>query len=149
MYIFADRGTKFCSRWGLALTRAEDETSVFILDTPTCVERLEPSTQVDLCQSILQEICRTILDKSVLPNLPDTVMALLASQACRGAIMFGESLAKDKCQELLTDLAKCKAPFQCAHGRPAVTVLGDLEEARNVDQWGVGTIDLNKLTRYL
>ena len=107
--LFTDRGTKFCSRWGLALTRAEDETSVFILDTPTCVERLEPSTQVDLCQSILQEICRTILDKSVLPNLPDTLMALLASQACRGAIMFGESLAKDKCQDLLTDLTKCKA----------------------------------------
>lgn len=44
-------------------------------------------------------------------------------QACRYAIKFGDSLSKGDCEELISKLSNCKAPFQCAHGRPVMAVV--------------------------
>jgi len=52
---------------------------------------------------------------------PPAVSRLLASKACRAAVMFGDSLSHAECQALLSALAKCDLPFQCAHGRPTVS----------------------------
>ena len=46
----------------------------------------------------------------------------LASQACRGAVMFGHHLEAEACRSLLEQLAACSAPFQCVHGCPAPLV---------------------------
>ena len=46
-----------------------------------------------------------------------------APQACRSAIMFGDELTLAECVDLVRALARCRLPFQCAHGRPSVVPL--------------------------
>ena len=58
---------------------------------------------------------------STLP--PPAVMRVLASKACRRAIMFGDELNREQCQALLRRLAQTELPFQCAHGRPTIAPL--------------------------
>jgi DNA mismatch repair protein MLH3 len=41
--------------------------------------------------------------------------------------MFNDELTKLECEELIQRLSKCAFPFQCAHGRPSLVVLGGLE----------------------
>jgi hypothetical protein len=48
---------------------------------------------------------------------------ILCSKACRGAIMFGDKLTLEQCTYLISKQAKCKLPFQCAHGRPSIAPL--------------------------
>lgn len=52
---------------------------------------------------------------------PSAASRILASKACRGSIMFGDSLSRSSCVQLVRQLATCRFPFQCAHGRPTVT----------------------------
>ena len=40
--------------------------------------------------------------------------------------MFGDPLAPSQCASLVRMLSRCRLPFQCAHGRPAVFPLVDL-----------------------
>ena len=62
---------------------------------------------------------------STLP--PPAAFRVLASKACRRAVMFGDELSRDECQAILTNLAACDFPFQCAHGRPTVAPAVDME----------------------
>ena len=55
------------------------------------------------------------------PSLvPSVFEKLLASKACRSAIMFGTPLSKDCSTKLITSLSCARDPFHCAHGRPSV-----------------------------
>jgi DNA mismatch repair protein MLH3 len=47
-------------------------------------------------------------------------------EACRGAVKFGDDLTKEQCKSMISELAKCRLPFQCAHGRPSVVPLTNL-----------------------
>lgn len=40
--------------------------------------------------------------------------------------MFNDVLTTEKCKALVKRLANCSFPFQCAHGRPSMVVLGGL-----------------------
>ena len=42
--------------------------------------------------------------------------------------MFNDILTHEQCEELLSRLSICMLPFQCAHGRPSMTVLADLTD---------------------
>jgi DNA mismatch repair protein MLH3 len=57
---------------------------------------------------------------------PKGLIQMLNSRACRSAIMFNDELSKEECKALVKRLGKCSFPFQCAHGRPSMVVLGDL-----------------------
>jgi DNA mismatch repair enzyme (predicted ATPase) len=57
---------------------------------------------------------------------PAFVKRTLASYACRYAIMFGDVLDEDTCRSLLSSLSKCELCFICAHGRPSIVPLVDL-----------------------
>ncbi|PCH40853.1 hypothetical protein WOLCODRAFT_99424 [Wolfiporia cocos MD-104 SS10] len=57
---------------------------------------------------------------------PRELLGLVNSKACRGAIMFNDSLTIEQCQRLVKQLAKTALPFQCAHGRPSLVPLADL-----------------------
>ena len=57
---------------------------------------------------------------------PPAVVRLLASRACRSAVMFGDALTLGDSQRLLDALAGTKLCFQCAHGRPTLAPLADL-----------------------
>jgi DNA mismatch repair protein MLH3 len=59
---------------------------------------------------------------------PACVIRLLQSKACRGAIMFGDVLSQRECEHLLDGVRRCRLPFNCAHGRPSVLPLVDLND---------------------
>jgi len=74
------------------------------------------------------------LESMVDRRLSDAVMAkpafikrVLASNACRYAIMFGDELSPRRCTKLMEALAGCDMPFICAHGRPSVVPVVDLK----------------------
>ncbi|KOS37241.1 hypothetical protein ACN38_g11978 [Penicillium nordicum] len=57
---------------------------------------------------------------------PQGIVDLLNSRACRTAIMFNDPLNIEECQALVSRLARCAFPFQCAHGRPSMVPILDL-----------------------
>ncbi|KAJ8396882.1 hypothetical protein AAFF_G00012050 [Aldrovandia affinis] len=67
-------------------------------------------------------------------TLPLTVLKVLASQACHGAIKFNDSLNVEECNSLVGSLSTCQLPFQCAHGRPSMVPLADLLHLDNGHQ---------------
>ncbi|KAI9852856.1 MAG: DNA mismatch repair protein [Thelocarpon superellum] len=59
-------------------------------------------------------------------DCPQGILALLSSRSCRSAIMFNDVLNDEECGHLISRLALCAFPFQCAHGRPSMTPLVNL-----------------------
>jgi DNA mismatch repair protein MLH3 len=73
---------------------------------------------------------------------PKGLIEMLNSRACRTAIMFNDELSMEECKALVKRLAKCSFPFQCAHGRPSMVVLGELGpvDAGEEQLLGPGTV---------
>ena len=61
---------------------------------------------------------------------PRTMHRLLASKACRGAIMFGDRLEKHEAACIIAALRLTQMPFSCAHGRPTVAPLVTIPSKR-------------------
>lgn len=59
-------------------------------------------------------------------EIPHSLQKLLASIACRSAIMFGDRLSNEEGQGLVDRLKGAKVCFQCAHGRPTMAPLVNL-----------------------
>ncbi|KAI1471714.1 uncharacterized protein F4812DRAFT_415204 [Daldinia caldariorum] len=57
---------------------------------------------------------------------PSGIMEMINSRACRSSIMFNDVLSHEECVSLVSRLADCTLPFQCAHGRPSMVPLVDL-----------------------
>ncbi|KAI0638404.1 hypothetical protein C8Q77DRAFT_1276186 [Trametes polyzona] len=58
---------------------------------------------------------------------PRELVDLVNSKACRGAIMFNDVLTHEQCKKLLEELSETALPFQCAHGRPSLVPLIDVD----------------------
>ena len=58
---------------------------------------------------------------------PRGILDMLNSRACRSAVMFNDKLSLQDCQKLVKSLARCAFPFQCAHGRPSMIPLVELD----------------------
>jgi DNA mismatch repair protein MLH3 len=54
---------------------------------------------------------------------PKGILDMVASRACRSAIMFNDPLSREECEDLIQRLSGCAFPFQCAHGRPSMVPL--------------------------
>uniref|UniRef100_A0A8C7E5X8 MutL homolog 3 n=1 Tax=Naja naja TaxID=35670 RepID=A0A8C7E5X8_NAJNA len=67
-------------------------------------------------------------------TLPLTIMKVLASQACHGAIKFNDTLTFDESCHLMASLSCCQLPFQCAHGRPSMLPLADVDHLQQESQ---------------
>lgn len=65
-------------------------------------------------------------------STPPGITRLLASKACRGAIMFGDELPWARCHSLLAELAATRQCWVCAHGRPTVAPLFDARLLRGM-----------------
>ncbi|KAI0660771.1 hypothetical protein C8Q70DRAFT_972342 [Cubamyces menziesii] len=63
---------------------------------------------------------------------PRELVDLVNSKACRGAIMFNDTLTLEQCKRLLDELSETALPFQCAHGRPSLVPLVDTGGDENV-----------------
>ncbi|XP_053529230.1 DNA mismatch repair protein Mlh3 isoform X3 [Artibeus jamaicensis] len=67
-------------------------------------------------------------------TLPLTVQKVLASQACHGAIKFNDGLSLGESCRLIEALSRCQLPFQCAHGRPSMLPLADMDHLEQEKQ---------------
>jgi len=64
-----------------------------------------------------------------LSPIPQVLERLLASRSCRYAVKFGDSLSEKRMMQLLLDLGERSFPFSCAHGRPTIAVLAQIEKS--------------------
>ncbi|KAG2225617.1 hypothetical protein INT45_013728 [Circinella minor] len=74
-----------------------------------------------------------------LHGCPRGMMGILRSKACRGAVMFNDSLTMEQCRWLIQALSNCRFPFQCVHGRPSMVPLVALDAntpRRHSINWG-------------
>ncbi|KAG6557245.1 hypothetical protein Mapa_001172 [Marchantia paleacea] len=74
----------------------------------------------------LTEYLRQLMDTQGSSAPPPAVIRVLNYKACRGAIMFGDTLLPAECKQLVEHLKKTSLCFQCAHGRPTMVPLVDL-----------------------
>lgn len=68
----------------------------------------------------------TLPHHRVLQYRPSRVWDILASKACRSAVMIGDPLAPNKQIGILRRMANLQLPFNCPHGRPTMRHLVDL-----------------------
>ncbi|KAM6171469.1 DNA mismatch repair protein Mlh3 isoform 1-T1 [Erethizon dorsatum] len=80
-------------------------------------------------------------------TLPLTVQKVLASQACHGAIKFNDRLSPEESYRLIEALSWCQLPFQCAHGRPSMLPLADLDHLEHEKQIKPNLAKLRKMAQ--
>ncbi|XP_066463764.1 DNA mismatch repair protein Mlh3-like isoform X1 [Eleutherodactylus coqui] len=124
-------------RAGLSLSfPATGSPCVLVSEIPLCfVEREANELQrgrTPVVNKIVEEYLQEQVQLLQVPGagngaVPGTVFKVLASQACHGAVKFNQSLTMDECRHLIRALAQCSLPFQCAHGRPSILPLADLQ----------------------
>ena len=74
-------------------------------------------------------------------DCPQGILDLINSRSCRSAVMFNDALSLEECRSLIRKLSACRFPFQCAHGRPSMIPLVDLDlssESSEVMGFGLG-----------
>ena len=106
-------------QWGWVLREGRESA--------VCLEAQPVIQSVDLGQKAMLEYAEVLEATSGGSTLgPPAVLRVLASKACRRAVMFGDALDLSQCQNVIHALAQCELPFQCAHGRPTLVPLIDL-----------------------
>ncbi|XP_037688202.1 DNA mismatch repair protein Mlh3 isoform X2 [Choloepus didactylus] len=80
-------------------------------------------------------------------TLPLTVQKVLASQACHGAVKFNDGLSLKECYRLIEALSWCQLPFQCAHGRPSMLPLADIDHLEQEKQMKPNLAKLHKMAQ--
>ncbi|XP_029807348.1 DNA mismatch repair protein Mlh3 isoform X5 [Suricata suricatta] len=80
-------------------------------------------------------------------TLPLTVQKVLASQACHGAIKFNDGLSPEESYRLIEALSGCQLPFQCAHGRPSMLPLADIDHLEQERQIKPNLVKLRKMAQ--
>uniref|UniRef100_A0A8C9XVG4 WW domain-containing protein n=1 Tax=Sander lucioperca TaxID=283035 RepID=A0A8C9XVG4_SANLU len=99
---------------------------VFVRKVPLCFMEKESNEIRRGRPSVIKPIVELLRSTGrVRGTLPLTVLKVLASLACHGAIKFNDSLSRDECCSLVASLSSCQLPFQCAHGRPSIAPLVD------------------------
>ena len=58
----------------------------------------------------------------------------LASVFCLGAIKFNDGLSFEESCRLIEALSWCQLPFQCAHGRPSMLPLANIDHLEQEKQ---------------
>ena len=122
---------------GVSLTFQADD--VFVSSIPTVlmdrevteVTRGRSTVAVGIVRELITDYLEVLQNTSGgAVTLPRVVSDVLNSQACHGAIKFGDPLTLEECVSLIQSLSKCRLPFQCAHGRPSLVPLLDLNLLR-------------------
>ncbi|KAL0969119.1 hypothetical protein UPYG_G00222820 [Umbra pygmaea] len=127
---------------------------VLVRKVPMCFTEKESNELRRGKQSVIKPLVEEYLQEqieylrstgSVRRTLPLTVLKVLASLACHGAIKFNDSLSREECCSLVGSLSSCQLPFQCAHGRPSIAPLVDISHLN--DQEEPSKPNLRKLRR--
>ncbi|XP_062351125.1 DNA mismatch repair protein Mlh3 isoform X1 [Cinclus cinclus] len=123
---------------GLELSFPETSNSLILVrKVPMCIIEREANELRRKRQPITKSIVEELIQEQVelmqttrggaRGTLPLTFLKVLASQACHGAIKFNEHLTLEESCRLIEALSSCKLPFQCAHGRPSMLPLADID----------------------
>ncbi|XP_019423949.1 PREDICTED: DNA mismatch repair protein MLH3 isoform X1 [Lupinus angustifolius] len=86
---------------------------------------------VNLNDIDLLEFLQQLAETEGSSTMPPSVIRVLNSKACRGAIMFGDSLLPSECSLIVEELKNTSLCFQCAHGRPTTVPIVNLEALHN------------------
>ncbi|XP_014205389.1 DNA mismatch repair protein Mlh3-like [Copidosoma floridanum] len=127
---------------GIHLTSIVNSTSCTVDRVPKCFLKKVKSYNHELnfdrliknVRQLLLEIANGIAESkcTILPMLPIAINNIIASEACHGAIKFGDPLNVEECTTLIKALQDTKAPTRCAHGRPSIVPLIDLTDLGNL-----------------
>ncbi|XP_049932102.1 DNA mismatch repair protein MLH3 isoform X2 [Nymphaea colorata] len=82
---------------------------------------------INLSDKDLLEFLDQLVDTDGSSSIPPAVLRILNYKACRGAIMFGDTLLPSECSLIVDELKRTSLCFQCAHGRPTTVPLVNLE----------------------
>ncbi|XP_059437766.1 DNA mismatch repair protein MLH3 isoform X2 [Corylus avellana] len=105
---------------------------------------------VNLSDVDLLEFLQQLADTDGSSTIPPSVLRVLNMKACRGAIMFGDSLLPSECSLIVEELKQTSLCFQCAHGRPTTIPLVNLEALhKQIAKLGLLDDNSNKLWRGL
>jgi DNA mismatch repair ATPase MutL len=115
-------------KWKFDFDHNPDTRELKLTATP-CIGGDKVATQKDFIQFV-QALSNGGSSTFMKPAFAKRV---LASYACRYAIMFGDVLDDNDCKSLLSSLSKCALSFTCAHGRPSVIPLLDLNGTADGD----------------
>jgi len=66
-------------------------------------------------------------NEKLLARLPKAI-AMFASRACRSSVMIGTALSEDEMVRIKNRMTDLSHPWQCAHGRPTVTLIANLRD---------------------
>ncbi|XP_043837294.1 DNA mismatch repair protein Mlh3 [Dromiciops gliroides] len=117
---------------------------VLVGEVPLCFVEREANEvrrgRPTVTKSILEELIREQVELlqttgGAQGTLPLTIQKVLASQACHGAIKFNDSLSLEESCRLIEALSWCQLPFQCAHGRPSMLPLADIDHLEQEKQY--------------
>ncbi|KAL7244437.1 hypothetical protein ACSBR1_016648 [Camellia fascicularis] len=101
---------------------------------------------VNLTDVDLLEFLQQLADTDGSSTIPPSVHRVLNSKACRGAIMFGDTLLPSECSLIVEELKQTSLCFQCAHGRPTTVPLVNLEalhkQIAKLGLWNGGSNEL-------
>lgn len=64
---------------------------------------------------------------STMSYRPSSVWKMLASRACRSAVMIGTPLNVGEMKRIISNMAKMDRPWNCPHGRPTIRHLANLD----------------------
>ncbi|KFO24258.1 DNA mismatch repair protein Mlh3 isoform X2 [Fukomys damarensis] len=129
---------------GLEFTFPDTRDSVVLVGkVPLCFVEREANElrrgRSTVTKSIVEEFIREQVELlqttgGIHGTLPLTVQKVLASQACHGAIKFNDHLSPEESYRLIEALSWCQLPFQCAHGRPSMLPLANLDHLEQEKQ---------------
>ncbi|RLU15885.1 hypothetical protein DMN91_011641 [Ooceraea biroi] len=113
------------------------ENTLLIRTVPQCLITNSNHCNNKKILSKIYGLLNDILTKRNTTNhanmIPLTVHNAIASEACHGAIKFGDELTLDQCLYLVKLLKNTKFPNRCAHGRPTVVPVMELSELERRD----------------
>ncbi|XP_077781648.1 DNA mismatch repair protein Mlh3 isoform X4 [Podarcis muralis] len=142
---------------GLELSFPENNRSqILIGKVPLCFVEKEANElrrgRQTVTKSIVQEFIREEIELlqstgGARGTLPLTILKVLASQACHGAIKFNHSLTLEESCHLMEALSCCQLPFQCAHGRPSMLPLADVDHLQQESQPRPNLAKLKKMVK--
>ncbi|XP_030804916.1 DNA mismatch repair protein Mlh3 isoform X3 [Camarhynchus parvulus] len=143
---------------GLELSFPETNNSLILVrKVPMCFIEREANELRRKRQPITKSIVEELIQEQVellqttrggaRGTLPLTFLKVLASQACHGAIKFNEPLTLEESSRLIEALSSCKLPFQCAHGRPSMLPLADIDHLQQEKQPKPNLTRLRKMAR--
>lgn len=142
---------------GLELSFPETNSSMILVKkVPLCFIEREANElrrkRQPVTKSIVEELIQEQVElvqtmRGAQGTLPLTFLKVLASQACHGAIKFNDSLTSEESCRLMEALSSCQLPFQCAHGRPSMMPLADIDHLQEEMQPKPNLARLRKMVR--